>query len=234
MTSIQQYLAGRAYPGRGLFLGLHADGKRAVIAYFIMGRSVNSRNRLFVAEGDGLRTQAYDPALLSDPSLIIYAPVRVAGSDIIVSNGDQTDSIREALQRGESFHDALRRRCYEPDAPNYTPRISGLLHRGSAGFSYTISILKRDEHGGCLRFFYEYAEPAPGVGHLIHTYRADGDPLPAFAGEPAALSFSGGIDQFSDTLWQALNADNRVALFVRYLDPTGGAESRIINRNGGC
>lgn len=234
MTGIQQYLAQRTYPGRGLFIGLHADGRRAVIAYFIMGRSTNSRNRVFVEDGDGIRTQAYDPALLRDPSLIIYAPVKVAGNDTVVTNGDQTDTIESALTSGGTMADALRQRCYEPDAPNFTPRISGVLHRAGEEFSYGISILKRDENGGCLRFFYEYASPVPGRGQLIHTYSDDGDPLPPFSGEPVPLTFTGEINEFSDGLWRALNADNRVALFVRYLDPAGAAESRIINRNGGC
>lgn len=236
MQTLTQYLETRRYPGRGIFLGLHADGKRAIIAYFIMGRSQNSRNRVFAAEGDGLRTQAYDPALLADPSLIIYAPLRAAGEITIVSNGDHTDDIQATLIQGQGWEQALRSRCYEPDAPHYTPRISGLLQRQGAGFSYALSILKRDQNGGCLRFFYEYAEPAPGTGHLIHTYRettAPDAPLLSFAGEPPALAFAGDIGEAAAGLWQALDAENRVSLFLRYIGLDGISASRIINQNGG-
>ena len=233
MQTIESYFQGRRYPGRGVLLGLHADNKRAVAAYFIMGRSENSRNRVFVSDGDGLRTQAFDPAKCSDPSLIIYAPLRVCGRDLIVSNGDQTDTIYEALQQGGSFAEALGSRCYEPDAPNYTPRISGLLTRTDGAFRYQLSILKNDGNGNCLRFFYQYAQPQPGCGHLIHTYADDGSPLPAFCGEPRPLSLDGGIDALTQRLWQALDAENRVSLFVRYLAPDGSAESRVINQNGG-
>ena len=233
MYSLENYLQERRYPGRGVLLGLHEDGIRAVAAYFIMGRSENSRNRIFITEGDGLRTEAFDPAKCSDPSLIIYAPVRMLGNRMIVSNGDQTDTVYDAMQQGGSFAQALRSRCYEPDAPNYTPRISGLLERQEGAFRYQLSILKHDGHAHCLRFFYEYAQPQPGCGHLIHTYEDDGKPLPAFCGEPRAVALAGEIDLLTERLWSALDAENRVSLFVRYLSPDGRMENRIINRNGG-
>ena len=235
MENIREYLAINNYPGRGIALGMSPDGKKAVIAYFIMGRSINSRNRVFVADGQGLRTEAFDISLLADPSLIIYAPVRVLGNNTIVTNGDQTDTIYDYLADGKSFAAGLRSRCFEPDAPNFTPRISGIVCCENGGFSYKLSILK---HGAtaddCRRYFYEYAVPTAGLGHIIHTYAADGDPLPSFSGEPVAVAIENDIDSFASAVWSGLNQDNKVSLFVRYLDIADGTfVDRIINKNGG-
>ena len=183
--TIEQALAGNGYPGRGILLGKTPDGAYALIAYFIMGRSENSRNRVFVREGDGLRTQAFDPSKLSDPSLIIYAPVRVIGTEVIVTNGDQTDTVHDFLRRGETFEDALRSRTFEPDEPNFTPRVSGWMN-ASTDFAYRLSILKSagGNPSSVQHMFFEYETPVPGQGHLIHTYRCDGSPIPSFEGEP--------------------------------------------------
>lgn len=230
MTSnIFQLLCENTYPGRGIILGNTKEGQ-AVAAYFIMGRSVNSRNRVFVEEPDGIRTEAHDTALLSDPHLIIYHPVRQWNGKLIVTNGDQTDTIRDYLANGACWENALRTRLFEDDRPNWTPRISGLLDNDG---SYRLSILKTaDPDGsGCARFFYEY--PAqPGQGHFIHTYQGDGSPLPSFAGEPVAVSIPSDIDVFTRGLWENLDKDNKISLFVRYTDPaTGIYHQRIINRN---
>ena len=232
-VDIKQDLAGNSYPGRGIVIGQSADGKNAVIAYFIMGRSVNSRNRVFVEEGAGIRTQAHDPAKLSDPSLVTYAPVRVLGEDTIVTNGDQTDTIYDFLKEGKTFEEALRTRTFEPDGPNYTPRISGIVERGEGSFTYKLSILK--SCGGdpdfAQRFFFEYA-PKAGLGHFIHTYKQDGDPIPSYEGEPTPVFIEGDIDAFTASLWQHLNEDNKVSLFTRFIDlETGKAETRIVNKN---
>ena len=232
-VDIKQDLAGNSYPGRGIVIGQSADGKNAVIAYFIMGRSVNSRNRVFVEEGAGIRTQAHDPAKLSDPSLVIYAPVRVLGEDTIVTNGDQTDTIYDFLEEGKTFEEALRTRTFEPDGPNYTPRISGIVERGEGSFTYKLSILK--SCGGdpdfAQRFFFEYA-PKAGLGHFIHTYKQDGDPIPSYEGEPTPVSIEGDIDAFTANLWENLNEDNKVSLFTRFINlETGKAETRIVNKN---
>ena len=232
-VDIKQDLAGNSYPGRGIVIGQSADGKNAVIAYFIMGRSVNSRNRVFVEEGAGIRTQAHDPAKLSDPSLVIYAPVRVLGEDTIVTNGDQTDTIYDFLKEGKTFEEALRTRTFEPDGPNYTPRISGIVERGEGSFTYKLSILK--SCGGdpdfAQRFFFEYA-PKAGLGHFIHTYKQDGDPIPSYEGEPTPVFIEGDIDAFTASLWENLNEDNKVSLFTRFINlETGKAESRIVNKN---
>ena len=232
-VDIKQDLAGNSYPGRGIVIGQSADGKQAVIAYFIMGRSENSRNRVFVEEGAGIRTQAFDPAKLSDPSLVIYAPVRVLGEATIVTNGDQTDTIYDFLKEGKTFEEALRTRTFEPDGPNYTPRISGIVERRQGSFSYKLSILK--SCGGdpdfAQRFFFEYA-PKPGLGHFIHTYKQDGDPIPSYEGEPTPVLIEGNIDAFTASLWENLNQDNKVSLFVRTIDlTTGGTETRIVNKN---
>ncbi len=232
-VDIKQDLAGNSYPGRGIVIGQSADGKNAVIAYFIMGRSVNSRNRVFVEEGAGIRTQAHDPAKLSDPSLVIYAPVRVLGEDTIVTNGDQTDTIYDFMQEGKTFEEALRTRTFEPDGPNYTPRISGIVERGEGSFTYKLSILK--SCGGdpdfAQRFFFEYA-PKAGLGHFIHTYKQDGDPIPSYEGEPTPVSIEGDIDAFTASLWENLNEDNKVSLFTRFINlETGKAETRIVNKN---
>ena len=232
-VDIKQDLAGNSYPGRGIVIGQSADGKQAVIAYFIMGRSENSRNRVFVEEGAGIRTQAFDPAKLSDPSLVIYAPVRVLGEATIVTNGDQTDTIYDFMSEGKTFEEALRTRTFEPDGPNYTPRISGIVERRQGSFTYKLSILKScdGDPDFAQRFFFEYA-PKPGLGHFIHTYKQDGDPIPSYEGEPTPVLIEGNIDAFTASLWENLNQDNKVSLFVRTIDlTTGGTETRIVNKN---
>lgn len=233
MISLQQAMARTPYPGRGIVLGMSADGASALCAYFIMGRSVNSRNRVFVTDGDGLRTQAHDPSKLSDPSLIIYAPVRVLDGRTIVTNGDQTDTIYKAMGQGGTFESALRTRAFEPDAPNWTPRISGILELGNGSFSYKLSILKSAQGNpdACLRFFYEYETPQAGVGHFIHTYAHDGDPLPSFTGDPEAVVIEGNIDEITLAIWNALNEDNKVSLFVRTIGlQNGETDTRIVNK----
>lgn len=231
---LQEELGKTTYPGRGILMGRSADGTRAVTAYFIMGRSTNSRNRVFVEEGKGIRTQAFDPAKLVDPSLIIYAPVRVLDQYTIVTNGDQTDTVYEGLKKGLTFEESLRERCFEPDAPNYTPRISGLMEIQEGEYRYSLSILKSD--GGrpesCLRHTFTYAQPFAGEGHFIHTYREDGDPLPSFEGEPVPVTVEGEIDAFTQEVWEALDEENKVSLFVRFIDiETGEYETRIVNKN---
>ena len=225
-------LRGNPYPGRGIVLGRSPDGNKAVIAYFIMGRSENSRNRVFVETPDGIRTQAHDPSKMTDPSLIIYAPVRVFGSATVVTNGDQTDTIREGLAAGRSFAEALRTRTFEPDRPNYTPRISGLVDKDGG---YTLSILKSadGDPASCRRYFFEYGDPLAGQGHYIHTYMGDGDPLPSFEGEPEQGSIPcATAGELADLVWDSLNADNKVSLFVRYIDlATGTWESVIKNKH---
>ena len=222
-----------SYPGRGIMIGKTADGKCAAIAYFIMGRSVNSRNRVFVEDGEGIRTQAFDPAKLSDPSLVIYAPVRVLGSTTIVTNGDQTDTVYDFLRDGKTFSDALFTRTFEPDAPNYTPRISALVETGDS-FSYQLSILKSadGDPDSVRRFFFDYQNPQNGVGHFLHTYRCDGDPIPSFEGEPEPVAVCSDIDAFTTEIWDGLNEDNKVSLFTRFIDlATGKTETRIVNKN---
>ena len=231
ISSMADRLAGNTYPGRGIVLGVTPDGKQAVAAYFIMGRSVNSRNRIFCQEPDGIRTQAHDPSLMKDPHLIIYHPVREAGCGLIVTNGDQTDTIWEYLSRGESWEAALRTRQFEDDGPNWTPRISGI--QASDG-SYKMSILKAADPEGhnCARFFWEYPATA-GLGHFLHTYVCDGNPvIPTFQGEPERVSIPADIDVFTQELWENLNADNKISLFVRYTDlETGSHCQRIINKH---
>lgn len=234
MISLEEELKGNPYPGRGIVIGKSADGKSAAIAYFIMGRSVNSRNRIFVEDGEGIRTQAYDPSKLEDPSLIIYAPVRVRGNKTIVTNGDQTDTVYEGMDRHLSFEQALRSREFEPDGPNYTPRISGILHLEGGRYDYTMSILKSNngDPSGCCRFTFAYENPAAGEGHFIHTYMHDGNPLPSFEGEPKLVEIPDDMDSFADMLWESLDEENKVSLFVRYIDiETGACRSRIINKN---
>ena len=227
---IAALLKGNTYPGRGIILGTSEDGDTAVAAYFIMGRSVNSRNRVFVEEPDGIRTEAFDPSKLSDPSLIIYHPVRELGRSLIVTNGDQTDTIREYLERGETLEQALRTREFEPDGPNWTPRISGLLCPDG---SFKMSILKSADPEGsaCARIFFEY--PAiKGQGRFLHTYVCDGNPIPTFTGEPERVAISGDIDEFTVMLWDNLNQDNKISLFVRYTNiKTGETQQRILNKN---
>ena len=230
--SLAEELAGNAYPGRGIVIGKSADEKYAIMAYFIMGRSSNSRNRVFIEDGEGIRTQAFDPSKLEDPSLIIYAPVRVLGNKTIVTNGDQTDTIYELMDKQQTFEQALRTRTFEPDAPNYTPRISGILHIENGGYNYAMSILKSDQGdpSSCNHYTFAYENPKAGDGRFIHTYMGDGNPLPSFEGEPTLVALEGDIDSFTKTVWENLNEENKVSLFVRYIEiATGKYETRIIN-----
>lgn len=231
IKTMHERLEGNTYPGRGIVLGVTPDGRKAVAAYFIMGRSVNSRNRIFVQEPDGIRTEAYDPSKMVDPSLIIYHPVREAGCGLIVTNGDQTDTIWENLAKGEGWEAALRTRKFEHDGPNWTPRISGMQAMDG---SYKMSILKAADPEGsaCARFFYEYPAIA-GLGHFIHTYVCDGNPvIPTFQGEPERVSIPADIEAFTQELWSSLNEDNKISLFVRYTDmETGETEQRILNKH---
>ena len=223
-----------SYPGRGIIIGKSPNGKYAVTAYFIMGRSENSRNRVFVEDGEGIRTQAFDPSKLSDPSLIIYAPVRVLGNKTIVTNGDQTDTIYELMDKQQTFEQSLRTREFEPDAPNYTPRISGIMHVENGEYNYAMSILKSNNGNpdACNRYTFAYTNPVSGEGHFIHTYKCDGNPLPSFEGEPKLVAIKDDMNEFANDLWTSLNEDNKVSLFVRYIDiATGECKSRIINKN---
>lgn len=233
-VSLAAELKGTSYPGRGIVIGRSQDGKYAVTAYFIMGRSANSRNRIFVEDGEGLRTQAFDESKLEDPSLIIYAPVRKLGTDTIVTNGDQTDTVYEGMSKGQTFEESLRCREFEPDAPNYTPRISGVMHVAEGKYTFEMSILKSDDGdpAQCIRNTFSYDAPKSGVGRFIHTYMEDGNPLPSFEGEPTLVDITGNIDEFTSLVWENLNADNKVSLFVRYIDiETGAYETRIVNKN---
>lgn len=232
--SLSEELKNNAYPGRGIVIGRSVDGTKAVAAYFIMGRSENSRNRVFVEEGDGIRTQAFDPSKLTDPSLIIYAPVRVLGNKTIVTNGDQTDTIYEGMDRQLTFEQSLRSREFEPDAPNYTPRISGIMHIENGSYNFAMSILKSDSGcpDSCLRYTYAYENPLAGEGRFIHTYMHDGNPLPSFEGEPKLVEIPDDMEAFASMLWESLNPDNKVSLFVRYIDiATGEKQTKIINKN---
>mgnify|MGYP002620002682 CR=1 FL=1 len=234
MLSLEKELKENSYPGRGIVIGRSADGKKAVTAYFIMGRSENSRNRVFVEDGEGIRTQAFDPSKLEDPSLIIYAPVRVLGNKTIVTNGDQTDTIYELMDKQQTFEQALRTREFEPDAPNYTPRISGIMHIDNGEFNYAMSILKSNngDPDCCQRFTFAYDKPKAGEGRFIHTYKCDGNPLPSFEGEPKLVGILDDMDAFTDMLWNSLNEDNKVSLFVRFIDiETGKYETKIVNKN---
>ena len=231
--NMAEYLSRKGYPGRGVFLGRSADGRYAVTAYFIMGRSTNSRNRIFTAEPDGIRTEAFDPSMMTDPSLIIYHPVRILDGHTIVTNGDQTDTIRDSISEGHCFRHALMTREFEPDAPNYTPRISGIIMPDG---SYKLSVLKslNGDPACCCRYFFEYDHPAAGIGHLIHTYQDDGEPLPSFEGEPVRIVFDeAGPQELADHIWGALNEENKVSLYVSYTDiASGEADSVIINKHG--
>ena len=234
MLSIEQQLKGNAYPGRGIIIGKTPDGTKAVTAYFIMGRSSNSRNRVFVEDGEGIRTEAFDPSKLEDPSLIIYAPVRVLGNKTIVTNGDQTDTIYDLMDKQQTFEQALRTREFEPDAPNYTPRISGIMHIENGKYNYAMSILKSNNGNpdACNRYTFAYTNPVSGEGHFIHTYMQDGNPLPSFEGEPKLVDVADDIDAYTQLLWTSLNEDNKVSLFVRYIDiATGKYETHIVNKN---
>ena len=234
MLSLANELNSNTYPGRGIVIGKTKDGKKAVTAYFIMGRSNNSRNRVFVEDVEGIRTQAFDPSKLEDPSLIIYAPVRVLGNKIIVTNGDQTDTIYEGMDKQLTFEQSLRTREFEPDAPNYTPRISGIMHVENGKYNYAMSILKSNNGNpkACNRYTFVYENPVAGEGHFIHTYMHDGNPLPSFEGEPKLVEINGYIDEFTNMVWTNLNEDNKVSLFVRFIDiETGEYETRIVNKN---
>ena len=234
MLSLAKELKSNSYPGRGIILGRSKDGTKAVAAYFIMGRSEPSRNRVFVEEGEGIRTQAYDPSKLTDPSLIIYAPVRVLGNKTIVTNGDQTDTIYEGMDRQMTFEQSLRSREFEPDAPNYTPRISGVMHVENGKYSYALSILKSNNGNpqACDRFTFAYENCVAGEGRFIHTYKCDGNPLLSFEGEPKLVEIPDDMDAFTELIWENLNEDNKVSLFVRYIDiETGKYETKIVNKN---
>ncbi len=233
MINLYDDMSKNSYLGRGIVMGKSKDGEHGVIAYFIMGRSVNSRNRIFVENEGGLKTEAFDESKLSDPSLIIYSPVRVIEDYQIVTNGDQTDTIYDFISQAKSFEMALRTRTFEPDAPNFTPRISGIMNcKGE--FFYKLSILKSadGDDSSVRRFFYEYDKPIAGQGHFIHTYKCDGNPIPSFCGEPKTVEISDDIDTFTKNIWENLNEDNKVSLFTRYINlKTGEQETRIINKN---
>lgn len=234
MISIEHELKENSYPGRGIIIGKSADGTKAVTAYFIMGRSSNSRNRVFVEDGEGIRTQAFDPSKLEDPSLIIYAPVRVLGNKTIVTNGDQTDTIYDGMDKQLTFEQSLRCREFEPDGPNYTPRISGVMHVENGKYNYAMSILKSNngDPSSCNRFTFAYENPKAGEGRFISTYMHDGNPLPTFEGEPKVVAIPDDMEAFATMLWNSLNEENKVSLFVRYIDiATGTYESKIINKN---
>lgn len=227
-------LENNTYPGRGIFVGRTKDGEKAVAAYFIMGRSLNSRNRIFVEDGEGIRTKAYDESKMADPTLIIYSPVRVLGNKTIITNGDQTDTIYDGMDRQLTFEQSLRSRTYEPDAPNYTPRISAVLRIYKEKVNYALSIIKKNGEG-VVRIMAAYEDAIAGEGHLIHTYTGDGEPLPPFEGEPKRISIEGldTIEGFTASLWQSLNKENRVSLWVRFIDiESGEYESRIVNMRG--
>ncbi len=235
MKTMKEELNSLAYHGRGIMLGRSTDGKHAVIAYFIMGRSENSRNRVFVEDGEGIRTQAFDPSKMTDPHLIIYAPVRVLGNKTIVTNGDQTDTIYECMDRQMTFEQSLRSREFEDDAPNYTPRISGIVHLEKGEMNFALSILKSDggDPESCIRNTFAYSSPKPGTARFIHTYSGEGNPLPSYEGEPKKLALpDADIDSFTKLVWENLNADNKVSLFTRFIQlETGKYESRIVNKN---
>ena len=232
--SLEEELKNNTYPGRGIVIGTSEDGKKAVTAYFIMGRSSNSRNRVFVTEGEGIRTEAFDPAKLEDPSLIIYAPVRVLGNRTIVTNGDQTDTIYDGLDDELTFEQSLRTREFEPDRPNYTPRISGVLHIADGKYDYSMSILKSNngDPDSSNRYTFSYENPKAGEGRFIHTYARNEEPLPSFEGEPKWVNIKGDIEEFTNTIWNSLNEENKVSLFVRFIDiETGEYETKIVNKN---
>ena len=233
INDLSKLLAENPYPGRGIVIGKSADGKHAAIAYFIMGRSVNSRNRIFETTEDGIRTKAYDESKLEDPSLIIYHPVRRLANKLIVTNGDQTDTIRDGLKDGKTFSQSLVTRCFEPDGPNWTPRISGLVNFTEDGFDYSMSILKSADAEGtaCNRFTYDYAA-LNGLGHFIHTYVTDGNPIPTFQGEPERVAIGNCAEEFTKNIWENLNADNKISLYTNWVDLTTGEEKvTIINKH---
>ena len=232
---IADLLKNNPYPGRGIVIGKSPDGKKAVTAYFIMGRSVNSRNRVFTATEDGIKTEAADPTKLTDPHLIIYSPVRVLGNKTIVTNGDQTDTIYELMDKQQTFEMSLRTREFEDDAPNFTPRISGIMHVENGTFNYAMSILKSADGNpeSCQRYTFSYTNPLAGDGRFIHTYMGDGNPLPSFEGEPEKIGIdTNDIEEFTNMIWTSLNEENKVSLFVRFIDiATGEADTKIVNKN---
>jgi len=234
-VTLESELNATTYPGRGIVLGKSEDGKYAIAAYFIMGRSENSRNRVFVEDGEGIKTQAFDPSKMTDPSLIIYSPVRVLGKNTIVTNGDQTDTVFDGMSKGLTFEQSLQSREFEPDAPNFTPRISGVMNISDGKYGFSLSILKSDNgnSASCNRFTFDYSSPANGKGRFIHTYLGDGNPLPSFEGEPTLVTLSSSnIDEFTNTVWENLNKDNKVSLFVRFIDiATGKYQTKIVNKN---
>ena len=233
VNDIGELLSGNTYPGRGIIIGKSEDAKHAVAAYFIMGRSENSRNRIFTEKENGVFTEPFDASRVKDPSLIIYAAVREYKNNLIVTNGDQTDTVYNALSEGGSFESALNTREFEPDSPNYTPRISGMITFDKGDFTYKMSILKSvDNKGGaCARYLFCYPAAA-GLGHFLHTYVCDGDPIPSFCGEPERIAVDNDIDVFANKIWQSLNTDNKISLYVRYTElETGKTQSRIINKN---
>lgn len=234
MLSLEQELKNNTYPGRGIVIGRSADGTKAVTAYFIMGRSSNSRNRVFVTEGEGIRTEAFDPSKMEDPSLIIYAPVSVLGTKTIVTNGDQTDTIYDGLSQGLTFEQSLRSREFEPDGPNYTPRISGVMQVADGSYHYAMSILKSNNGNpkASNRYTFTYENPIAGEGHFIHTYARNEEPLPSFEGEPKLVDIPNEINAFTESVWNSLNEENKVSLFVRFIDiETGKYETKIVNKN---
>jgi IMP cyclohydrolase len=234
ILNLSELLSGNDYPGRGIIIGRSFDGENAVIAYFIMGRSENSRNRIFDVTDDGIQTKAFDESKLTDPSLIIYHPVRTIENLTVVTNGDQTDTVCEYLKRGLTFEEALRTRTFEPDPPNYTPRVSGIVSIKDGMLFYKLSILKSADGNSdsTRRYFYEYSYPVMGVGHFIHTYKSNGNPIPSFDGEPEPVEIKGDIDEFTDTVWNSLNEDNKVSLFTRFINiNTMETQTRIVNKN---
>jgi IMP cyclohydrolase len=234
IKSLETELKSNSYPGRGIVIGKSKDGKHAVTAYFIMGRSENSRNRIFVEEGRGIRTEAFDPSKLTDPSLIIYSPVKVLGNKTIVTNGDQTDTIYNGMDSQLTFEQSLRTREFEPDAPNYTPRISGIIHLENDSFNYAMSILKSNNGNpdSCNRYSFAYTNPIAGEGRFIHTYKHDANPLPSYEGEPKLVEIGNDINDFANLIWNSLNEENKISLFVRYINiQTKEEETLIINKN---
>ena len=233
MIDLAKALKENSYPGRGIVIGRSEDGRHAVVGYFIMGRSENSRNRVFLEEPDGIRTEAFDPSKMVDPSLIIYHPVRKVGDRLIVTNGDQTDTIADYLKAGKTFEEALRTRTFEPDGPNWTPRISGVMELAEGACSYKLSILKSADGNGesCRRYFFEYPQPVAGEGHFLHTYKCDGSPIPSFEGEPERVALPEEAEELAAKMWESLNEDNKVSLFVRTIDlASGETEDVIINK----
>ena len=243
MDTLESKLKANEYPGRGIVLGKSEDGKYAIAVYFIMGRSENSRNRVFIEEDGGLRTQAFDPSKLKDPSLIIYWPVRelkeAGKTTTIVTNGDQTDTIYDGLRNGTCFSRSLESRTYEPDAPNYSPRISGIQKFTGSSYSFSLSILKSDpasdsssKQPATLRYTFDYASPRPGTGRFIHTYMGNGDPLPSFDGEPEPVSLKGDIDGLASSVWESLNEENKISLYVRFTEiESGKVTTKLINKH---